>query len=42
MGNFIHPCRSININVIPSFGRIVQVQEHQKQGTVNIYLNLDT
>lgn len=33
------PCpymsRSININVIPTFGRIVQVAENQKQSTVS-------
>jgi len=32
--NSYGPDGSININVVPSFGRIVQVPEHQKTVTV--------
>ena len=32
--HYPHIARSININVIPTFGRIIQVAENQKQSTV--------
>ena len=39
--NSYGPDGSININVVPSFGRIVQLPEQQKAVTVPIMLNLD-
>lgn len=39
--NSYGPDGSININVIPSFGRIVQVPENQKGATVTFYSNSD-
>jgi hypothetical protein len=33
--NSYGPDGSININVVPSFGRIIQLPENQKVGTVN-------
>jgi len=38
--NSYGPDGSININVVPSFGRIVQVPEHQKTVTVIFHLIL--
>lgn len=39
MGNFINYVRSININVIPSFGRIVNVVDNEKDVRVIPFLN---
>lgn len=39
--NSYGPDGSININVVPSFGRIIQCPENQKSATVIIFNNLD-